>query len=250
MGERYNVDPSKLLETLKETVFKGANESQLMALCIVANEFNLNPFVKEIYAFPAKGGGIVPVVSIDGWLRRINEHPQFDGMEFSFEGTDPKPVSCTCSMYRKDRSRPVVVTEYYAECYRSTDPWNQAPRRMLRHKAIIQCARVCLGFAGNDPDDGEFIHEREVKGREVKAARVPELLPPKEEPAPEPTSARGAVERLAKAGGVEMADVFSAMIGLEIADAEACHVLDDVSPTEWARAESRWQELLTEAQTR
>lgn len=176
MGERYNVEPAKLLETLKDTVFKGATEAQLMALCIVANEYDLNPFVKEIYAFPAKGGGIVPVISIDGWLRRINSHPQFDGMDFVFEGDGEKPISCTCSIFRHDRSRPVSVTEYYKECFRNTDPWNQCPRRMLRHKAIIQCARVAFGFAGNDPEDGEFIAEREAKGREVPAAKVP-LLP-------------------------------------------------------------------------
>ena len=43
----------------------------------------LNPFTKEIYAFPdSKSGGIVPMVSIDGWCRIINEHPQLDGIGF------------------------------------------------------------------------------------------------------------------------------------------------------------------------
>ncbi len=186
MGDRYNVEPSKLLDTLRDTVFKGANEAQLMALCIVANEYDLNPFVKEIYAFPAKGGGIVPVISIDGWLRRINSHPQYDGMEHSYTG-EGKDMSCTVTIHRKDQQHPTKITEYLTECYRKTDPWDQCPRRMLRHKTIIQCARVAFGFAGHDPDDGEIIHDREVKGREVPAAQVPLLPSRKVEPAPRPT---------------------------------------------------------------
>ena len=39
------------------------------------------PFTKEIYAHPDQHKGIVPVVGVDGWIRIVNEHPQFDGIE-------------------------------------------------------------------------------------------------------------------------------------------------------------------------
>ena len=65
-GERYGVDPDKLLATLKKTAFnvRGAEVSneQMMALLVVAEKYDLNPFINELYAFPAKSGGIVPVV--------------------------------------------------------------------------------------------------------------------------------------------------------------------------------------------
>ena len=51
------VDEHHLKHTLTQTVFKNANDEQLVALMIVANQYKLNPFTKEIYAFPAKGGG-------------------------------------------------------------------------------------------------------------------------------------------------------------------------------------------------
>ena len=163
MASRVDVEPEKLLGTLKDTVFKGASQSELLALVVVSNEYGLNPFLKEIYAFPAKGGGIVPVVSIDGWIRIINRQEGLNGMEFSFENENGKPVSCTCTIHIKDRSHPVVVTEYYEECFRSTDPWKQMPRRMLRHKALIQCARVAFGFSGiYDEDEGERIKDAEA----------------------------------------------------------------------------------------
>jgi hypothetical protein len=82
MAERFGVDATKLQATLKATAFKGdVSDAQFMALMIVADQYKLNPLTKEIYAFPDKNNGIVPVVGVDGWSRIINEHPQFDGRE-------------------------------------------------------------------------------------------------------------------------------------------------------------------------
>lgn len=158
-------DGSNLVETLKATAFKGqVSDAQMTALLVVANQFGLNPWTKEIYAFPDRQNGIVPVVGVDGWARIINSHPQFDGMEFEQDGE-----SCTCVMYRKDRGRPVKVTEYMEECRRSTQgPWLSHPRRMLRHKAMIQCARLAFGFGGiYDHDEAERIVEKDMGAAEA-----------------------------------------------------------------------------------
>lgn len=155
MAGRLNVDPVKLLDTLKATVFKNASAEELLALVVVANEYDLSPFLKEIYAFPAKGGGICPVVSVDGWNKMLIRQEGFDGIEFEMvDSEDGMPYSCTATIYMKGRSRPVKITEYFSECYRKTDPWDKMPRRMLRHKALIQGARVAFGFSGiHDADE-------------------------------------------------------------------------------------------------
>jgi phage recombination protein Bet len=152
MASRFSVDPAKLLETLKNTAFKGASNDEMMALVIVSNEYGLNPLTKEIYAFPAKGGGIVPVVSIDGWLNIMNNHPQFDGIDYEWLHEGEKLIACTSIIHRKDRTHPTRVTEYLSECRRSTDPWKME-HRMLRHKATIQGARVAFGFSGITDED-------------------------------------------------------------------------------------------------
>src|SRR5205085_8745151 len=62
----------------------------------------------------------------------------------------------TARSWRQDRDKPMVLTEYLEECQRDTEPWKKWPRRMLRHKALIQCARYAFGFAGIvDPDEAE-----------------------------------------------------------------------------------------------
>lgn len=153
LASRYNVDPAKLFTTIKQTLARQASNEELMAFSIVCDQYKLNPFVREIYAFPAKNGGIVPMVSIDGWLKIINSHPLFDGMEIHLSQDFS---ACTVTVYKKGNSHPTVITEYLQECERPTDPWRKSPRRMLRHKAIIQAGRVAFGFSGiYDEDEGK-----------------------------------------------------------------------------------------------
>lgn len=95
----------------------------------------------------------MPVVGVDGWSRIINENPQFDGMDF-----EQDEESCTCVIYRKDRAHPIKVTEWLSECRRETQAWKSHPKRMLRHKAMIQCARIAFGYTGiYDEDEAQRI---------------------------------------------------------------------------------------------
>jgi phage recombination protein Bet len=153
MASKFNVEPARLLETLKATLMPKASNEELLSFVVTANQYGLNPFTREIYAFPARNGGIQPVVSVDGWIKMMNSHPSFDGIQFTTEDKDGKPWSVTATIHVKDRAHPVEVTEYFSECLRNTEPWKVNPRRMLRHKALIQCARVAFGFSGIADDE-------------------------------------------------------------------------------------------------
>jgi phage recombination protein Bet len=174
MAERFGVDSEKFMTTLKSTAFKQRDGSeptneQMMALMVVADQYGLNPFTREIYAFPDKYNGIVPVVGVDGWSRIVNQHPQFDGVEFRFsenliqmpQALNKAPEWIEAVMYRKDRSHPIVVREYLDECYKTGSrpgPWQTHPKRFLRHKTYIQGARIAFGFVGiYDQDEAENI---------------------------------------------------------------------------------------------
>src|ERR1700722_15987901 len=164
MSDRYGMEPSAFEATVRATCMRPdkngrvPNREEFAAFLLVAKEYKLNPLTKEIYAFASKGGGIVPIVSVDGWVNLVNSHGACDGFEFDMEHDDKGSlVSCTCRMYRKDRSHPVTVTEYLAECVRPTEPW-QMKHRMLRHKSMIQAARYAFGFSGiYDEDEGQVI---------------------------------------------------------------------------------------------
>jgi phage recombination protein Bet len=153
MASRCNVDPAKLHQTLKSTVFKGATDEEMLALVVTANTYQLNPLLKEMYAFPKKGGGIVPMVGVDGWLKIANRQENYDGMSVEVFGDGKTPTHATCEIYLKNRAHPVKVTEYFEECRRNTDPWNQMPRRMIRNKVMIQAIRVAFGIGGIFDED-------------------------------------------------------------------------------------------------
>jgi phage recombination protein Bet len=180
MAERYSMAPAAFEQTLRATVVpKECTREQFAAFLVVAHEYGLNPILKEIYAFPAKGGGIQPVVGIDGWVKLMNEHPMMDGIEFDDHLDEKKQLTAiSARIYRKDRSHPLVVTEYMAECKRNTEPWKQWPARMLRHKATIQAVRYAFGYSSIlDTDEAERMGANVSGMRDVSPPPAPPAAP-------------------------------------------------------------------------
>lgn len=158
MANQHSMEPEKFAAAIKATCMPAnTTNEEFAAFLMVANQYGLNPLTREIYAFPKKGGGIQPVVAIDGWAKLCNDHPAFDGMEFEDKFDKAGSLTAiTCRIYRKDRQRPIAVTEYMSECQRPTEPWQKWPARMLRHKATIQAARYAFSFSGIiDQDEAE-----------------------------------------------------------------------------------------------
>lgn len=166
MAEEYGMDRGAFFDTIMRTLMpQNTSNEAVAAFLVVAHKYGLNPFTREIFAFPdSKSGGIRPIVSIDGWAKLVNDHPEFDGVEhediFADDGTF---VAVEVRFHRKDRRHAVVLREYLEECKRNTEPWKQWPRRMLRHKAYIQGARLAFGFSGiEDGDEAERAIEAEA----------------------------------------------------------------------------------------
>lgn len=179
VAQRLSVSEENLKNIVMKTIMpsnKQVTNEQFISFIAVANEYGLNPLVKEIYAFPTQSGGIQPIVSIDGWLRIINSNKDFNGMTFK-DTLDDKGslISVTCSIHKKGIEHPVQVTEYMNECKMNTQPWQKYPARMLRHKAAIQCGRYAFGLSGIiDPDEAERFQNAGVI--DMGAAQVVEKL--------------------------------------------------------------------------
>jgi phage recombination protein Bet len=223
-AERFSFDEDRIVDTLKATAFKVkegvVTDAQMMALLIVADQYGLNPFTREVYAFPDKQNGIVPVVGVDGWSRIINQHPEFDGMEFrasekivDLPGARPCPEWMECVLYRKDRTYPTAIREYLDEVYREpftgtkegrnytvNGPWQTHTKRFLRHKTMIQAARLVFGFVGIfDQDEAERI----IDGQTEVLGAGTEVVPFTEDGASEEAKRMAAklIARAEKAGG-------------------------------------------------
>ena len=123
-------------------------QTQLLRL---ASKYQLDPLSDEINLLETKEG-YLPFITIDGWAKLINQHPQYAGMSLrdSTELIDGIPTWMECTIYRNDRILPIVIKEYLEEVRTDHPSWLQMPRRMLRHRVIQQCARIALGISAQE----------------------------------------------------------------------------------------------------
>lgn len=291
LAERFgilDIEASELVNVLKQTAFKTkdtVSDAQLGALLIVAAQYNLNPFTRELFAYPDKNNGIVPVVSIDGWSRIINDNPQMDGIEFNYSENTSKHKQKTCYewiecvIYRKDRSKPIVIRERFEEVVRDANfvtPWDSHPSRMHRHKSMIQCARIAFGFGGIfDQDEAERIvggtvidnETGEVTGKpdikpQRKAAPKQENEDVKAEPkqaeakkpepqtdqaqdsqSPEPEQVQG--DLMPKPGQLKWIEQKCASLGLDVADTLGAHGIESLEKMTLAEWETVKKDLMS-----
>lgn len=191
MSMEYNIPKENVSSVLRNTAFRMAdskvqvNDAEMVALLSVAEKHQLNPFTREIYAFRSKSGIIIPVVSIDGWIRKMNEHKRFKGFELDYSEKMIKigkmNVQCydwvEVKIYISEKEHPVIIREYLDECYNGytydKSPWNTHPKRMLRHKTIIQGARLAFNLSGiYDYDEAERIDINNAP------EEIPEMIDP------------------------------------------------------------------------
>lgn len=118
----------------------------------LANKYQLDPLSDEISLLQGLDQTYQAFITIDGWSKLINNHPQYAGMSLrdSTELIDGIPTWMECTIYRNDRILPIVIKEYYEEVKTDHPSWLQMPRRMLRHRVIQQCARLGFNITSKD----------------------------------------------------------------------------------------------------
>ena len=124
-------------------------------------EHKLNPLAQEIILTQNPEHSWQIMITVDGWAKYLNGHPQFAGMALSesLEYINHIPKWIECSIYRKDRSMPTITREYYLEVKTDHPTWLQMPRRMLRHRALTQCARLAFGIGNPQCNEDSYLNE-------------------------------------------------------------------------------------------
>ena len=201
MSVKYGLKKEKFYNALVRVIFKSdeasnISQEEVAAFLVVCEQYNLNPFLREIYPAVSRKQGLLPVLGVDGWLKQMHASPSFDGVEVSFaenritvtresEGkngfgrpyTATAPEYCQVKIYLKGKSHPVVIQEFLDETFRPTDQWVSKPCRMLRHKALIQGIRVAFGMSGvYDAEEANSIIDAEA--RELTALNRNEPVAP------------------------------------------------------------------------
>jgi len=121
----------------------------MLTLLSQAKRYSLNPILGEIAYDYSEELGWQVYLPIDGWITLILREPNFQGMVFTQAEREEcgLPIWMECTIYRSDRVVPMTVREYLSEVKTNHPAWQQIPRRMLRYKALQQCARLSFGIS-------------------------------------------------------------------------------------------------------
>ena len=108
----------------------------------------LDPLLEEVAFTQYENSQWQVSITVNGWSKIANRCSAFSGIYFcqSAEENDQKiPIWMECTIYRSDRTSPITIREYFDEVRNDSVAWIKLPRRMLRHRAFQQCARIAFG---------------------------------------------------------------------------------------------------------
>jgi hypothetical protein len=118
----------------------------ILTLLRSVQNLHLDPLCEEIGLTQYDDGQWQVFITIEGCSKLLNQHPQFNGLVFNQAETliDGVPEWIECTIYRKDRTLPTTVREYFTEVRGESPIWQKMPRRMLRHRALQQSVRLAI----------------------------------------------------------------------------------------------------------
>lgn len=161
------LEPAKFYAAVKATCgCEGATDESFAVLLMVADRYQLNPMLKQLYLMKTQKG-VQAVIPVDGWVPLLVNHPDYLAHDVTLvwegEPYKSKCIAATCRIWTKSRQAmgmgPFEHSEMMSECYRETGPWKSHPTRMLGHKSIIQAARWCFGIYVMDAEEAAGIGE-------------------------------------------------------------------------------------------
>lgn len=157
----------EMINTLKDTVCKGATNAQFRMFAEVCKATGLSPWLKEIWFVP----GVGVMAGRDGYLRVANENPMFDGMETKVErDAQSKPVKATCSVWRKDRSHPITCEAYFNEYKKAGNVWQTYPSAMISKVAEVLALKRSFSINGVVTEE-EMGEQEPTRAEKVQAAK-------------------------------------------------------------------------------
>lgn len=193
MSEIVKQDKSNWLSLEEKQIIRkqffpqNATDTEMKYCMSVAEKFNLNPILKQIFFIARKAKGdngqwiekIEPLAGRDSFLTLAHRSGKFAGIETT---TEIKPtakfnqgeweqrndLTATCKVYRSDMERPVIVEVSYSEYVQKTGQgeitkfWKEKPETMLKKVAESQALRKAFDITGLHAEE-EVSHSQEPR---------------------------------------------------------------------------------------
>jgi phage recombination protein Bet len=175
------------IDLIKRTVAAGANESEFRLFLYIAQRYNLDPLVKQIWLIKYGTSPTAIFTSRDGFLSIGHRSGQFDGMETQAVKDDSgKITGAICRVWRKDMSHPFTVEVSRTEYDTGKGNWQKMPETMIKKVAESQCLRRAFDISGLY-DPSEYDPAESVQAAQ-EASNAPRPVDSTVQPAPAPVA--------------------------------------------------------------
>lgn len=232
--DQNKVTQELLMDYLK-TMNKNLTDSQVKQFLAVAGTFGLNPWKKEVYpvVYKNKDGSydMSIVTGYEVYLKRAEMNQSYDGYEIKWQGSFAKgsvtkhgkngdytvsalvpqgEVSCTCTVYRKDRQHPISEQVFFDEYDQGNSMWQTKPRTMLKKVAIVSAFRKAFPLEfGGMPYASEELPEEMSGADKLKEKGFTEVQAENENAEPADQQQTAAIENHSPLSDKKRADFYT-----------------------------------------
>lgn len=154
---------------IKNTVAKGTTDTELAYFLSVAKSTGLNPFLKEVWAYKDGKGNLIVLAGRDGFLKKAQESPNWNGMSSSevcendkFELDIPsaiikhspsfknrgKIIGAYAIVKPKNCDLPTVEWADFDTYNKGQYIWKQFPAAMIKKVAEANALKKAFGING------------------------------------------------------------------------------------------------------
>jgi len=137
-------------QLVKNTVAKGASDTEFQLLVYTANKYKLDPLTREIWCVKRNQNDPALIfTSKDGFYKIAQRSGKFDGIDSGVTFDDKQNlVSAWAEVYVKGASKPFKEEVYFQEYNASSPIWKSKPITMLKKVAEIHALKKAFNISG------------------------------------------------------------------------------------------------------
>ena len=142
--------PEAKYDLVRAMFAKGCSETEFQVLIELANRYQLDPFLRQIWAVKYGDKPANIFVGRDGMLAIAHRSGQFNGMEpnIIYDADGKNVIGATCSVWRKDMTHPFVGESFADEDDQKQSVWLQRQKTMLIKVAMARALRYAFPITG------------------------------------------------------------------------------------------------------
>ena len=143
---RYNEDQ---LTLMRAKVAPNCTQTEFELLMYIANKYNLDPLIRQIWAIKYEGKPALIFAGRDGFLEIAHRSGHFDGMKSDCVYDDKGVlVSVWCEIWRNDMTHSFRSSVLLSEYTTGMNLWKSKPSVMLIKCAESVCLRKAFSVSG------------------------------------------------------------------------------------------------------